>query len=100
MRLWTAALIVGTAFAEKETIRNQDTNKIQSVVRVGTLGITLMNATLKGDKETDFKMQMIGAQKALKVMHRVFGSSRPSQDEKKLQSSVSPSVFQKTEKTH
>lgn len=98
VRLWTAVLIVGTAFAEKETIHNQDTNKIQSVVRVGTLGITLMNATLKGDKETDFKMQMIGAQKAQKVMHRVFGSSRPSQDEKKLQSSVWPSVFQKTEK--
>ncbi len=100
MRLLAAALIVGTAFAEKETIRNQDTNKIQSVVRVGTLGITLMNATFKRDKETDFKMQMIGAQKAQKAMHRVFGASRPSQDEKKLQSSVLPSVFQKTEKTH
>lgn len=94
VRLLAAAALAGTAFAQKETSQDPTTHEPQSVVRVGTLGVTLMNATFKGNKDTDFNIRMIGAEKARKAVEKMLSSSA-SQTNEAQQKSVPPQVLSK-----
>lgn len=94
VRLLTAAALAGTAFAQKETSQDPMTHEPRSVVRVGTLGVTLMNATFKGNKDTDFNIRMIGAEKARKAVEKMLSSSA-SQTNETQQKSVPPQVLSK-----
>lgn len=94
VRLLVAAALAGTAFAQKETRQDPKTNESKSVVRVGTLGVTLMTATVKGNKDTDFNVQMIGAEKAKKVMNRLIHTSASSINEMPPKM-ISPQVLSK-----
>lgn len=94
VRLLAAAALAGTAFAQKETSQDPTTHEPRSVVRVGTLGVTLMNATFKGNKDTDFNIRMIGAEKARKAVEKMLSSSA-SQTNETQQKSVPPQVLSK-----
>lgn len=94
VRLLAAAALAGTAFAQKETSQDPTTHEPQSVVRVGTLGVTLMNTTFKGNKDTDFNIRMIGAEKARKAVEKMLSSSA-SQTNETQQKSVPPQVLSK-----
>lgn len=94
VRLLVAAALAGTAFAQKETRQDPKTNESKSVVWVGTLGVTLMTATVKGNKDTDFNVQMIGAEKAKKVMNRLIHMSASSINEMPPKM-ISPQVLSK-----
>ena len=100
VRLLVAAALVGTAFAQKETSQDPKTNESKSVVRVGTLGVTLMAATVKGNKDTDFNVQMIGAEKAKKVMNQLIHASAFPTNETPSKT-ISPQVLsKKSERDH
>ena len=94
VRLLAAAALAGTAFVQKETSQDPTTHEPRSVVRVGTLGVTLMNATFKGNKDTDFNIRMIGAEKARKAVEKMLSSSA-SQTNETQQKSVPPQVLSK-----
>ena len=94
VRLLAAAALAGTAFVQKETSQDPMTHEPRSVVRVGTLGVTLMNATFKGNKDTDFNIRMIGAEKARKAVEKMLSSSA-SQTNETQQKSVPPQVLSK-----
>ena len=94
VRLLAAAALAGTAFVQKETSQDPTTHEPRSVVRVGTLGVTLMNATFKGNKDTDFNSRMIGAEKARKAVEKMLSSSA-SQTNETQQKSVPPQVLSK-----
>lgn len=100
VRLLVAAALAGTAFAQKETSQDPKTNESKSFVRVGTLGVTLMAATVKGNKDTDFNVQMIGAEKAKKVMNQLIHASASPTNETPSKT-ISPQVLsKKSERDH
>ena len=72
LQVISAALVAGTAFAQKETITDKNTGKEQSILSAGALGITLLKASLPANSKTDFKVETLGTKPARKLIKKIF----------------------------